>query len=167
METVGLEKVLGIQEITENCIVRGDGGISIGFAINLPPLYSQDSEKVLEINKSFESILNELPPYSVWHALDFVYKSNYEIPRDKEIKNFVDSENLKYFQSRGLLNHAQYVFITFPNYHFVKKNSGNIPVITRKDWITKKPFKKKLSNMLWSKLWLIQVRGYSLKNNFI
>lgn len=139
MNQVELSKVIGIQDIKEDCIIRGDGSITIGYSVLLPPIFEQNSEMVWELNKGFRNILNILPPYATWHSQDYIYLKEFD---SSSTKSFVDKENTKYFNGRNILNHSLFVFITFPNRYFVKKYVNNIPVITKSDWLKKKPFQK-------------------------
>ena len=139
MNEVDLSRVIGIQDVKEDCIIRGDGSITIGFAMLLPPIFEQSSDQVKELNDNLTNILNLLPPYTTWHSQDYVYVSRFH---SESSESFVDKENTRYFDGRNVLNHSQYVFITFSNRHFIKKYAGNVPVITKLDWLKKKPFRR-------------------------
>lgn len=123
--------ILKIQEITENCLVNGNGDITIGFNVVLPPAYSLTWPIKNDIYSGFSVFLRSLNEGVRLHKQDFFFSSHFEM--DKNASDTISLyKNKLHFEEKIVPQTSSFLYITFPNKILAKSQA---------DFIFKRPFK--------------------------
>lgn len=134
-----------IIDASNNCLVDGEGSITIGFEMFLPEIYTITNREGL-IFDFFKNAFSKLPAGTWIHKQDYFFIDRYISQTDPKSPALMSNE--RYWHLRPVLNHKSILFITFTNKAFEKiKRSEN--------WILR------ISNYLSSSSPLKNVEGFN------
>lgn len=106
-----MEEVTPIMEVADDCIVSGQGCISIVFKVELPEIFTQSDGDYENLHQCWVKALKVLPYYSVLHKQDWFVKDTVQM-RDSETAGFLERASNRHFDGRSYLKHACYIIIT-------------------------------------------------------
>lgn len=126
MEKV-MEELLPILDVEHDLILSKQGDITIGFACELPEIFTLSNEEYESFHQAWIKAINLLPKHCILHKQDWFVDSKYQADFGSG-KSFLSRSSERFFKDRPYLHHSCYLFLT------------------------KKPAGRKLSSSLFSNL---------------
>lgn len=102
-------KSVPIQYVADGFIVSKTGDLTIGWEIELPAVFSNDSRSLLEIPEALGKAISFLPPWIMVHRQDVYYRRRYR-PQSKE--SFLGACYERHYAGRSFLSHRQFIYLT-------------------------------------------------------
>lgn len=102
-------KSVPIQYVADGFIVSKTGDLTIGWEIELPAVFSNDSRSLLEIPEALGKAISFLPPWIMVHRQDVYYRRRYR-PQSKE--SFLGACYEHHYAGRSFLSHRQFIYLT-------------------------------------------------------
>jgi len=126
-----LEDVFPILDIEFDCILSKNGDITVGFAVELPEIFTRSNEEYEVLHQAWIKAMKVLPKYSIFHKQDWFVEGRYRAVQTPEEKPFLVQSSERYFDGRPYLEHHCYIFLT-------KRAAGKKPVTSAASSLMKK-----------------------------
>ncbi len=125
LKTSTIENRLPIYKVENDCIISVYGDITIGFKVELPPIFSMSSADYERLHTTFLNAIKVLPMYSVIHKQDIFLTENYHYKPDpnKEPDSYLSSEHQRHFENRPYLTHSCYLYVSLTSRQNIRKQS--------------------------------------------
>ena len=123
-----LDDILPIMGIEHDCILSGQGDVTIVFRAELPEIFTLSDQEYEAFHQTWVKAIKILPRFSVFHKQDWFIDSKHQPDFTKEDTSFLTRSSERFFNERPFLEHTCYIFLT------------------------KKPAGRKLSSSLFSNL---------------
>ncbi len=138
MERISLSKNPPILRIRDNVFLSNNGDIVLGFALDLPEIFTLSKEDYDAMHDFWFRTLRFLPKYSFVHKQDIFIKQYYtgeELPT----QTFLQKATSKHFKGRTYFDHYPLLFIGNRGKSFLKNPSLSNPfkALPRKERIVK------------------------------
>ena len=133
-----LSEVFPIQTIEDDCVVNGNGDITIGYRINMHDVFLLSKPVAKQIHDGFVDIMKLLPDGTIIHKQDFFYEDIYS--NNESIDNIIQKENMNNYIGRPILNSYSYLYLTFSNKAILTKEV-NSTLQVKPNYIFNQPFK--------------------------
>ncbi|HTM93753.1 MAG TPA: DUF3875 domain-containing protein, partial [Flavisolibacter sp.] len=115
-----LEEILPIMSVEHDAIVSRQGDITIGFACELPELFTLSDKEYETFHQAWIRAIKVLPKHSVFHKQDWFIESRYKADFSGEDQSFLSRSSERFFNERPYLDHECFIFLT-------KKPNGRKP----------------------------------------
>ncbi len=139
--SIPLDKVLPIQCIDKNFIINGDGDITAGYKLFLPEVFSLPEEDARKLFEDFNGILKMLPAGTIIHEQRFFFTDRYRNPGIGDVQNYIEKENLKYYETKPVLKNYTHLYVTFTDKTSIHKNIYNSSLLRKAGYPFKQPYR--------------------------
>lgn len=140
MKKVDLAKVFPIQEITDDCMVNGNGDVTVGFSIQLPQCYTMSDRKYRDYQIKLERLIKMLPVNAVFHQQDFVYENSFN-GKILEGTSTAKKDLYNHFYLRPIIKHYTNFYVSYSIDSLKKVTSTNNSLVKMGNYVFGKPFK--------------------------
>jgi len=104
------EQVFPVYKVENNCMVSGQGDLTIGYRVNLPELFTLSNEEYLAFHQSWVKALKLLPRHSVFHKQDWFVTDTYQAKFGEQ--TFLGHASERFFNERPYLAHHCLILLT-------------------------------------------------------
>ena len=132
-----IAKILPIQSIQDDCLINGNGDVTLGFSLDLPEIFTLKADEAETMHSSYLSLIKNLPSGTLVHMQNFFVVSKYE-KQDESIDNYVIRSNKAYYDQKPILNQTTRIYFTFPTN---SKSKGKNSLYSESDYVFNKPFR--------------------------
>jgi len=139
--SIPLDKVFPIQEIEENYLINGNGDITAGYEILLPEVFTFNELEKKQFFSDMESLCRMLPSGTVIHQHVNFYTSQYENQNIGEVNNYIQKENLLYYQGRSILHASCFFYFTFTDQGKKDARKTQSSLLQKKNYLFTQPYK--------------------------
>lgn len=131
-----IAKIFPIQSIEDDCLINGNGDITIGFSLQLPEVFTVKEEEAEIMHNSYVTLIKNMPAGTLVHRQDVFAVRNYE-KNDETTDNYVIKNNKAYYDQKRILDQTSKIYFTFPTNI---KSKGKNPLYTEADYVMNQPF---------------------------
>lgn len=139
--SIPLDKVLPIQCIDKKFIINGDGDITAGYKLFFPEVFSLSPEDAEKLFEDFNGILKMLSPGTIIHEQRFFFTGKYQNENISDIQNYIEKENLKYYEGKPVLKNYTHLYLTFTDKNSISKNGYSSSLLRKTGYPFKQPYK--------------------------
>lgn len=115
-----LDDILPVMSVEHDVILSKQGDITIGFACELPELFTLSDKDYEVFHQAWIKATKVLPKHSVFHKQDWFIDSRYKADFSSVDQSFLSRSSERFFNERPYLNHECFIFLT-------KKPNGRKP----------------------------------------
>nr|WP_237690486.1 TraG family conjugative transposon ATPase [Salegentibacter lacus] len=130
--SINLQHFYPIIDQQNNLVFLANGNISLGYALELPEIFSLSEKAFEKLHNSWFQALKALPVGTVVHKQDVYLKKEFDA-KALTGTSFLSKATSKHFEGRQRLEHRSYLFFTWPmNRTFSRPRMANPFVKTPK-----------------------------------
>jgi len=141
MKSKDLSELSYYQGIYGNHILLGNGDLVVGYRLWFPELWTSDTKKIGEIDKSLASLIKKLPDNSMtqwsYYVYDEYHRSDFE-----DAHNRIELEDLKSWDRKSVVRFYCELYITLSNEKLNKITETDNPLVRAKKYLFERPFKE-------------------------
>jgi conjugation system TraG family ATPase len=115
-----LDDILPIMGVEHDCILSGQGDVTIVFRAELPEIFTLSDQEYEAFHQAWVKAIKILPKFSVFHKQDWFIDSKHQPDFTKEDTSFLTRSSERFFNERPFLEHTCYILLT-------KKPAGRKP----------------------------------------
>lgn len=134
-----LSSIFPIQSIEQDFLIAGNGDITSGWELMLPPIFSMDVTAYNSLYEDFVRAFLKLPTNSIVHIQNFYYTGAYD--HQREVASFCLNENQKLYLGRPVLHHHCRLYVTFTNTTLSNITAERNIALKMWNYLAKQPFK--------------------------
>lgn len=107
-----LDDILPIMGIEHDCILSGQGDVTIVFRAELPEIFTLSDQEYEAFHQTWVKSIKILPRFSVFHKQDWFIDSRHKPDFTKEDTSFLTRSSERFFNERPFLEHTCYILLT-------------------------------------------------------
>jgi conjugation system TraG family ATPase len=104
-------QVLPVYKVQDGCMISVRGDLTLGFRVSLPEIFTLSERDYQNFHQSWVKALKVLPENSVFHKQDWFTADRYRADFGTA-EGFLARASERFFNERGYLAHACYVYLT-------------------------------------------------------
>ncbi|MBS4040995.1 MAG: TraG family conjugative transposon ATPase [Flavobacteriales bacterium] len=132
-----MEEVLPLFSYEQGYLVSKQGDLTACFELILPPLFTLSQSELDGLHTAFVKAFRLLPPHTLVWKQDWFIKSEFLPASEKgfeEEESFLSRSSSRFFQGKPILDHACYLWITFP-FSGKKLSDSSLSNLFRSHWV--------------------------------
>lgn len=106
-----VETLFPFYAVEHDAILSGAGDITIGFALQLPEIFTLSNQDYETIHQTWIKAIKLLPPNSILHKQDWFVNDRFKADFMKDA-SFLSRSSERFFNERPYLDHECYLFLT-------------------------------------------------------
>lgn len=107
-----MEDILPIIGVEHDCILSGQGDITLAYKVDLPELFTLSDQEYEAFHQAWIKAIKILPRLTVFHKQDWFIDSRYAPDFEKAGDSFLSRSSERFFNERPFLKHCCYILLT-------------------------------------------------------